>query len=188
METVAKIKTGDAKVFKEVFYNYSQKLYNFLYEKTKSEYYANEVVQLTFIKIWKNRTQLNDDVKLSTQIFQIAKTTLIDELRKEERYKIKVEHLRSNKNLFKQTETGYAVIDANDLNASLHRAIEVLPPVRKKVFRLNKIQQLTYKEISTEMSISVKTVDKHIQLALRNIKPFLGVVLAASITLYYGIA
>ncbi|MBN9299369.1 MAG: sigma-70 family RNA polymerase sigma factor [Filimonas sp.] len=172
MEKVAKIKAGDEQVFKEVFYDYSQKLYNYLHEKTKSDYFTNEVVQLTFIKLWKSRHLLNEKLKLSTQLFQIAKTTMIDELRKEERYKTKVHALVTEENLFKPVN-GYTAIDTYDINNKLQRAIQELPPIRRKVFSLGKLEELSYKEISSELSISVKTVDKHMQLALRNIKPVL---------------
>lgn len=172
MEKTAKIKAGDVDVFKEIFYAYSQKLYNYLHRKTKSDYFANEVVQLTFIKLWKFRHLLNEEVKLSTQLFQIAKTTMIDELRREERYKVKLARLMTGENLFNPVN-GYKAIEEYDVDNRLQRAIRELPPVRGKVFRLGKIEELSYKEISAELSISVKTVDKHMQLALRNLRPFL---------------
>ncbi|MFT3933932.1 MAG: sigma-70 family RNA polymerase sigma factor [Chitinophagaceae bacterium] len=172
MQEVAKIKAGDVEAFKEVFYTHSQKLYSYLYSKTKSDYLTNEVVQLSFIKLWKSRHLLNEELKLSTQIFQIAKTTMIDELRKEERYKVKLKQWVTGDNLFKH-EDGYSPIDAYDTNNTLQRAIEELPPVRRKVFQLGKIEDMSYREISEDLSISVKTVDKHMQLALRSIKPVL---------------
>ncbi len=169
---MAKIKAGDIATFKNVFYSYSQKLYNYLFDKTKSDYLANEVVQLCFIKLWKSRHTLNEELALSTQIFQIAKTTLIDELRREGRYKMKLQHLLTRDNFFREVD-GYTQIDAADTRNLLDRAIEELPSMRAKVFRLGKIEEMSYREIAADLSISVRTVDKHMQLALRNIRPVL---------------
>lgn len=166
-----KIKAGDNCAFNEVFYLFSGKLYSFLFNKTKSEYLSNEITQLTFIKLWRYRESLNVDLKLSTQIFQIAKTLMIDELRKEGRNKEHLEQFKVSENIFKMNIiSGYEVMEEKDTHKIIQHAIEKLPPVRQKVFKLSREEDLSYKEISQEMSISVKTVDKHIQLALRFIR------------------
>lgn len=177
MDIVERIKNGDEEAFKDTFYSYSRSLYNFLYSKTKSEYHSNEVVQLTFIKLWKYRDRLSENVKLSTQLFQIAKTTLIDELRKEECKKLRTENFLKRENLFKEHfEDGYTLLLQKDNQHILQGVVDRMPPVRKKVFQLSRNEQMSHKEISEEMSISVKTVDKHIQLALRFIRPFLNII------------
>lgn len=170
---IEKLKRGDTEVFSAVFYFYSKKLYNYLYTKTKSEYFANEVVQLTFIKLWQFREKLNKDVKLSTQIFQIAKTTMIDEFRKDVRDKKKLHNLSSRENIFTNMVSGYELINEHDTKNTLQMAIESLPPLRKRVFQLSRQNQMSHKEISDELCISVKTVEKHIQLALKQIRPII---------------
>jgi len=168
---LVKIKAGDNRAFNEVFYGYSSKLYGFLFNKTKSTYLANEITQLTFIKLWRYRESLNVEIKLSTQIFQIAKTLMIDELRKEGRSKENLEQYTVTENIFNVHMTsGYDMLDEKDTQLVIDQAIEQLPPVRQKVFKLSRKEELSHKEISKELSISVKTVDKHIQLALRYIR------------------
>ncbi|SEA49597.1 RNA polymerase sigma-70 factor, ECF subfamily [Arachidicoccus rhizosphaerae] len=172
MDTLlVKIKAGDNLAFNEVFYGYSGKLYGFLYHKTQSAYLANEITQLTFIKLWRYRENLNTDLKLSTQIFQIAKTLMIDELRREGRSKEQLEQYKVVDNIFNtHISSGYDVLDEKDTRQIINQAVKQLPPVRQKVFKLSREEALSHKEISEALSISVKTVDKHIQLALRYIK------------------
>lgn len=166
-----KIKAGDTDAFNSVFYAYSSRLYAFLFNKTKSSYLANEITQLTFIKLWRYREGLNSELKLSTQIFQIAKTLMIDELRREGRTKEHLEQYQVAENIFNAHKiSGYEAMNEQDTQMAINKAIEQLPPVRRKVFKLSRENDLSYKEISEELSISVKTVDKHIQLALRYIK------------------
>lgn len=168
---LSKIREGDNRAFNEVFYVYSNKLYRFLFDRTNSAYLANEITQLTFIKLWRYRENLNLDIKLSTQIFQIAKTLMIDELRREGRAKEHLEQYKVAENIFNITMTsGYDAMDEKDTQQLINQAIEKLPPVRQKVFKLSREEDLSHKEIADVLSISVKTVDKHIQLALRYIR------------------
>lgn len=168
---LSKIKEGDNRAFNEVFYLYSNKLYRFLFDKTNSTYLANEITQLTFIKLWRYRENLNLEVKLSTQIFQIAKTLMIDELRREGRAKEHLEKFKVAENIFNIPMTsGYDAMDEKDTQQLINQAVERLPPVRQKVFKLSREEDLSHKEIAETLSISVKTVDKHIQLALRYIR------------------
>jgi len=169
---IQEIKNGNEAVFKDVFISYSHKLYHYLLLKTRSEYLANEVTQLTFIKLWKYRQSLSESIPFSTQIFQIAKTTMIDELRKEERHKTNLKKLSTADNIFKsETENINTDLHVKDLQYELDKAIDKLPPVRRKVFQMSRQEQLSHKEISSSLSISIRTVDKHIQLALQSLKP-----------------
>jgi len=169
---IQNIKGGDENVFREVFATYSGKLYKHLLLKTKSEYLANEVTQITFIKLWKYRQSLSEEVHFSTQLFQIAKTTLIDELRKEERRKKNLKNFSVDDNIFKSvTNSNNNNLHEQDLQKALNHAIHKLPPVRKKVFQMSREGQLSSKEISITLSISIKTVNKHIQLALQALRP-----------------
>jgi DNA-directed RNA polymerase specialized sigma24 family protein len=80
---IAALKEGDEFVFGEIFNEFHQKVYFYILGKTKSAYLAEEVTQLTFIKLWNNSFKLDESPPLSSQVFRIAKTTCIDLLRKE---------------------------------------------------------------------------------------------------------
>jgi len=73
-----RLKDGDENYFKQVFDQYHQKLYFFILTKTKSEYIAEEVVQMAFTKLWQCRQTLKEEYTVSTQLFRIATTILID--------------------------------------------------------------------------------------------------------------
>jgi RNA polymerase sigma-70 factor (ECF subfamily) len=60
-----------------------------------------------------------------------------------------------------------ADFEASDHLLSLTRS---LPPVRKRVFLLSRIQGHSYKEIAELLSISLKTVEDHMTKALRHIR------------------
>lgn len=170
METITKLQNGDTEVFGEIFQEFNGKLEQFIFNKTRSQYYAHEVTQLTFIKLWERRMSLNAEIPISSQIFQIAKSTMIDVLRKMERERLKIAHINAQRKMI--PPSGYESIELKDAQTVLHRALNEMPPMRKKVCRLRIEDQFSYKEISETLCISIKTVNKHLELAMRQLRPF----------------
>ena len=60
--------------------------------------------------------------------------------------------------------------NARDAASFSAAQIDCLPPKRKEIFLLSRVQGLTSAQIAQEMSISPRTVDKHIELALKQLK------------------
>lgn len=177
MEDIERLKQGDLKVFSEIFEEFHAPLYRYVLNRTQSEYHADEVVQLTFIKLWKYRANLSIDHSLSTQIFQIARSVLIDEIRKlqtksKEKYSLLI-NTRPNTCV----NEGVKNLEYQDLENMLDKAVNSMPPVRQKVFKLSRSKSLSSKEISKRLSISPKTVDNHIYLALKHIKSLFSITL-----------
>ncbi|WP_295772412.1 RNA polymerase sigma-70 factor [uncultured Mucilaginibacter sp.] len=165
MEYITLIRNGCLTTFKIVYYQYHPKLYAFLLGKTSSSYIAEEVVQLTFIKLWNNRESLSLEINFDIQLFRIARTTLIDELRKDSIRNNHISRIEFNIN------AGYnEQFDNRETLRNVTKAIEKLPHVRKTVFKLSRFNHLTNAEIAAMLSISTKTVENHINLALKELR------------------
>ncbi|MFD2584816.1 RNA polymerase sigma factor [Pedobacter vanadiisoli] len=163
MNYVADLASGCLQTFQTVYSLFNQKLYAYVLKKTNSVYMAEEVVQLTFIRLWEKRETLSAEYNISTQIFRIAGTILIDQLRKEA---VSKKHLSVVEDDFAlKTET-----DQPEMLHALEQAIEQMAPVRKKVFKMSKVDGYSYKEIAEMLSISPKTVENHISQALKQLR------------------
>ncbi len=162
------IRTGDIVSFRTAYQHYHNKLYFYALKHTRSSWLAEEVVQITFIKLWENRTTLSPDLGLSPQFFRIAKSIMIDLLRKEIR---RIDHHTA---LGEETQTCETpdLAGKEDLR-QVYDTIGQMAPVRQKVFKLSRIEGLSHKEISEQLSISPKTVENHIGRALRQLKDVL---------------
>ena len=169
MPGIKKLKDGDQLYFKQVFDQYHQKLYFFILHKTRSEYIAEEVVQLAFTKLWQCRQTLQEEYTISTQLFRIATTTLIDFLRK---YNNK--HTITARLDVLDIETGIdstnEKMSGAELQRQISKAVNDLPPVRKQVFEMSREQGMSYREIAETLSLSSRTVESHIYKALKQIK------------------
>lgn len=153
-----------------MYRQYKDKVYFWLLGKMKSEYWAQELLQQTFVKVWVSRGTLSADVATDVQLFRIARSLMIDQLRK----------LANERKLAGQvmgavaeesTEVHYQV---KEMRQEIDKIIHALPEVGKQVFRLSREYGLTYNEIAEELSISPKTVEYHISRTLRMLRKSLA--------------
>ena len=171
------IKSGDISSFRTAYYSYHEKLYFYVMRHTQSPWLAEETVQLTFIKLWENRARLSSDTPLPQVIFRIAKSTMIDLLRKEGRRKTQVIPLAEQAPHLAHLTGENPDLSKKDELQQVFKTIEQMAPVRKAVFKLSRIDGRSHKEIAEQLSISPKTVENHIGRALRQLRDTLTMLL-----------
>lgn len=184
MSLIDGLKASNETALRKAFELFQEPLYKYIYDKTRSSEIAREVVQLTFIKLWKYRQSLKPDLSLSSVLFRIARTIMIDELRKQKALR----KAEQNEVRPMQWELVSESVSYNDTLRKLELLIKQMPPVRQRVFRLSRINCYSYSEIASMLSISTKTVENHINLALKFIKPFFPVLISVNVTLLFNIA
>lgn len=175
MNSITAIKNGDRFVFQQVFNQYHEKLYFFIFSKTKSAFLAEEAVQITFIKLWHYRGSLNETFTISTQIYRIASTTLIDLLRQQNNSAALIKELEHQSDGSFSNNTTERM-DTGEIQTVLSQTLESMPPVRKKVFEMSRLEGLSHNEIAAILLISKKTVEGHITKALKQLKESLPTV------------
>lgn len=176
MNTIAALKQGNLLVFNEVYYSWHKRVYYFVLQKTRSSFIAEEVTQLTFIKFWNYRENLADDLRIELQLFRIARTTLIDFLRKETVYKEKVIHVIDRYML--PVDDLWGKLAEKELQVRLANALKEMPPMRRKVFEMNRFKGMSSQQIAQELSLSSRTVETHIFQAIKQIKHYLGLMIS----------
>lgn len=171
VNTIAALKNDDRLMFEHLFHQSYERVYFYLLKKTRSEYLAEEATQLTFIKLWQYRKNLDEEISFDTQLFRIVRTTMIDLLRKQKIKKIHTENITQ-----KATSNDvWENVMLHELKGRLVISMQQMPPVRRKVFELSRFKGLSNKEIASHLSISVKAVEFHITKALRYLKQVLPV-------------
>lgn len=56
-----------------------------------------------------------------------------------------------------------------ELNELLIQNISKMPPQRQLIFRMSRCEHLSNREIAERLGLSVRSVDKHIELALKDL-------------------
>ncbi len=168
MNEIAAIQRGDETIFEQVYQTHHEKLYFYILKKTSSNYLAEEVVQLAFIKLWNYRQSLSADISLEAQIFRIAKTSLIDLLRKNANQRRVIENYKDIVPV--EDENVMSALMKKEMGERITALIKNMPPVRQKVFKLSREGGLSHKEIAEQLSLTTKNVENHISKAIRQIK------------------
>ena len=155
----------------EYFYNcYQKTLQLFLRTYCREEGMSEEMTQEAFIQLWENRKQVNPTMSVKNLLFTIAKHKALDHIRKTQNQAriIKLRHTE-NSGTFSTLDQ---VILA-DYNRLLSNALLSLPARNREVFALSRNTHLSNIEISQQLNISVKAVEKHITKTLRYLRDFL---------------
>lgn len=170
MQLLDRISQGDETAFEIFFDTYHANLFFFFRKKTGSDFLAEELVQLTFIKLWNSRQQLDPAIELHIQLFRIARTTLIDKLRTEAVANKRMHLIREQLETAPATPSLY---EEKEVMERLQLAIDKLPPARRTIFRMNRLEGLTAKEIAHRLQISPRTVEHQISHAVRQLQQWL---------------
>jgi RNA polymerase sigma factor (sigma-70 family) len=161
------IKEGDHVAFLEVYNLLHVKIFRFFLKRVSLHDTAKDLTQQCFIRLWQFRQTLSEDHPLEKQLFIIARNLLINHIKKEAtQNRLKLLHLQTLQKDNIQPSHALHFEVSNEVSA----AIETLPPVRKKIIMLKAFHGCSNKEIASQMSISIKTVEDHVSKAFRHIR------------------
>ncbi len=167
MDLILAIKRGDEVAFELAYKQWRSKGYYYFLRKTNSEEDAKDLLQSTFLKLWQYRNSVNIDFSLDQQLFHIARTVLIDHIRKAN----KQEEINSTVNTATEKKSLENLQSmAFDTKGQIEHILNDMPELRKKVFELHKLEGYSYKEIAKKLGISEKSVDNHLTKALRKLR------------------
>ena len=161
------LKNGDEEAFTSLYHRYCNKVYKFcsLYFTNNSS--AEEVVQEVFIKLWDIRSYVNENENLECLLFIITRNMIFDNTRKnfnESFYQISI--LAAYDKAYDIEEE----LHAKDLKVYIDRLVNELTPRQKEIFCMSRYEHLSYKEIAEKLNITPKTVERHINDALKYLK------------------
>jgi RNA polymerase sigma-70 factor (ECF subfamily) len=140
---------------------YSDSVYRFIRTNLKDEERANDIVQDSYEKLWRNVTDIEYPV-VKSWLFTTAYRTMIDIIRKESRM-ITIED-QEDYDLISESQY-------SDLNEILHLALERLPENQKSLVLLRDYEGYSYKEIGEITGLTEAQVKINIyrgRVALKN--------------------
>ena len=165
-QLIAKFQLGDLQAFDILVRRYKDQLLNFVYRFVGNRSDAEDIVQETFLRVYKNKHMYKEIAKFSTWVYTIAGNLAKTELRRRKRHKI---FSVSN---FVNEERDYDIpdrehspekkVDSAIQEEIIQKAIEKLPAKFKEVIILRDIQGFAYEEISQILNIPLGTVKSRV--------------------------
>lgn len=160
------LKSGDILAFNRIFELYSSKLFHFAKVYLGSDADSEELVQEVFSILWERRNQLKDGFSFQSYLFTIAFNIIKKHFRQKKLFKN-----FAREELLKGEETEPSEqIDYASLKQYILRLCEAFPPQRREVFMRSRFEGLSNQEIADQLGLSKKTIENHLNLALREIR------------------
>ena len=160
---------GDVMAYEQLIKRYKNRLLNYIYRFIGNQEEAEDIVQETFLRLYRNRNSYTRVAKFSTWIYTIAGNLARTELRRHKR-----------RRLFSLSDIGsedkdYDIPD-NSFNPEsyvnstlqievIHKEIAGLSPKFREVIILRDIEELSYEEISKIIQIPIGTVKSRVNRA-----------------------
>lgn len=161
------LRDGNLEAFEKVFHSFADRIYYFSMRYLRNQHDAEEIVQEVFLKIWENRHNINVDLSFSGYLFTIARNTVFNQNRKKVNEQAYVEYVKHALSLTSNKTENDLIY--NDIQDIVNKVVEDLPPQRKLVYKMSREKGLSYREIAESLSLSERTVEAHIRLALKTI-------------------
>ena len=143
---------------------YSDSVYRFIRANLKDDDRANDIVQDSYEKLWRNVAEIEYSV-VKSWLFTTAYHTMIDIIRKESR----ISSIEDTDDFDFISESQYS-----DLNEVLHLALEHLPDTQKTLVLLRDYEGYSYKEIGEITGLTEAQVKINIYRGRVALKNFIG--------------
>lgn len=166
-ETLFKlVKEDNRQAFEEIYARHWPTLVTLASRKVASQHKAEDMVQDIFISLYKRRHLIDFNISLKSYLNKSLKFKILNEYRSQSVRKSYLEMAAYHQDTFSDMGN----IELKELTYGISTSIDALPKKCKEVFLLSRGQELSHKDISSWMGISVSTVEKHIVKALKHIK------------------
>lgn len=167
-EMVARLKNGDELAFSLLFRKFGGKVYATSRKMHLSHEDAEEIVQEVFLKIWRKKADLKDELSFNAYLIAILKSMIFKKAKKQARFLAYQKYAASfTDNAYNEGETELIYAELKRISCQM---ISGLPKSQKEVIEMKYLQHLSSEEISERLSISKRTVESHIYKATKKIK------------------
>lgn len=168
----SQVQRGDINAFDGIVIRYKTRLYNCVYRMVHQSEVAEDLVQETFLRVYKNRNNYQATSNFSTWIYTIALNLARSELRKRKRRQFFSLNTASHED---STTEGFDLpdpsagpdthLEQSELGRAIQRAIDHLPVKYRTVIVLRDIEELSYEQISNILECPTGTIKSRVNRA-----------------------
>lgn len=168
-DLMAAFQDGNERCFNEIVRRYKDALTNFSYRILGNHIETEDVVQDTFLRVYRSRHTYKPVAKLSTWIYTIALNQSRTLLRRRSlRWRFFVDRRTEDGEQVEAVDPGSGpdqVTDGTILQKRIQAALDLLSQKYRTVFVMRDIQDLSYEEIASITGLNLGTVKSRINRA-----------------------
>jgi RNA polymerase sigma-70 factor (ECF subfamily) len=175
-QIVKELASGSHEAFKTLYTKYYPKVKYFITHLIKTEAIAAELSQDVFLKIWEHRAKMAALQSFNAYVYRAAKNTALNYLEHKYIEDMYVEKFGSEPEPSDEDEW-----KAKEIELLEQLTVSRMPPQRKAVYEMSRMEGLSNEAIAAKLGVSKKTVENHLNLALKELRKALKI-----ITLFFG--
>lgn len=171
-ELAALLINGDQRAYTQLYNRFKGILYVHAYRILQDKEDAKDIVQELFTVLWVKRDSLTLKTGIASYLYAAVRNRVFDKISSK---KVESRYFESLKDF--SLEEGYStdsVVQEKELSALIEKEIAALPDKMRQIFELSRKNNLSHKEIATQLILSDKTVKKQVNNALRILRLKLG--------------
>lgn len=180
-EIVALCQQGDEAAYLQLYRRFSRQLYSLAYQMMGSHQEADEVLQETFIRVFKNLERLRSPEAFTAWVYQITVNLCMDHRKYRARTRARVQQVNMDEEyrpVFELATSRWVrnpqqVLENKELLGEITMAIEALPDQQKAVVIMHEVEGLSKKLIAETLQCSLVTVRTNLHHARKKLRKHL---------------
>lgn len=170
-QLIRAIKNGDTKSFETLFEKYYDRYFSFACALLHDTDAAEDVLQNVFLKIWLGRDRLDENRSIENYLLVSVRNEIFDWLRLKYNQTVIHEETVEKEDVSADIEASLAWAETSD---KMDQIIRSMPPQRQRIFMMSRYCNMSSKDIADTLGLSVRTVERHIYLALKDLKSIIS--------------
>jgi RNA polymerase sigma-70 factor, ECF subfamily len=159
---------GSEEAFRKLYEKYWQDLYKIAYRRLPSEEDVKDILQETFISLWKNLHHISVNESLGGYLYTSLRNKIFNYY---EKNGVRLKTLMNQP--FKPAESEdiiYSSLSTKELQLVISAILAEMPPKMREIYKLSKEEQLTNAEIAGLLMLAPQTIKNQIHEALHRIR------------------
>ncbi len=166
-KVIKKVKKGNQQAFKKLYDSYADYALRSAYAITRNDNHAADIVQETFIKVYRNIEKFDEKRSFKPWFYQILLNESRRYMKRQNKQAIAVES-EALIDYFHEQDTAYENYD------QLDRALDQLSEMHRTVLTLKYINEFTEQEIAGLLELNVNTVKSRLYKGRQRLKAIIG--------------
>ena len=172
-ELITKAMAGDRQAFSQLVASNQGYLYAIAYRYLSNEDEAEDAVQETFVKLWKNFSKYREEVKLTTWLYRILVNHCLDikksSVSRFQNHRMSIEKAAN----FSTGSTPHLEMEKKEIACLLQQAVDELRGKQKMVFVLRDMEGLEVGEVCNLMELSEEQMKSNLYHARQKVQDWM---------------
>ncbi|MCC6412970.1 MAG: RNA polymerase sigma-70 factor [Saprospiraceae bacterium] len=184
-QLLERLKAGEESALDQLFNTWYPYLFRIAYTMLQETDAAKDCVQEVFFRFWQKRETLEIKSTLKGYLQRSIVNECLALRRRQKGFTQPEEHTT----LPDTAASALQHLESESMESLIHEAINRLPEQCALIFRMSRLEEMSYREIAEHLDLSPKTVENQIGKALKTLRevlsPWLSVLLTAATTPFW---